>query len=112
MRAGKLKGLAVGDLRRLPGLSDVPAIAETVPNLEMSAWTGLFVPAKTPKEIVARLTKETEAFLNDPEVLKYFGEQYIVASYKDPDAFPVYIKEELDKWTNVVKTAGIKAEGN
>jgi tripartite-type tricarboxylate transporter receptor subunit TctC len=112
VRAGKLKGLAVGDLKRLQGLPDVPAIAETVPNFDMSAWTGLFVPAKTPKEIVARLTKETDAFLKDPEVLKYFGEQYIVASYKDPDAFPVYIKEELDKWTNVVKTAGIKAEGN
>ena len=112
VRAGKLKGLAVGDAKRLQGLPDVPAIAETVPNFEMSAWTGLFVPAKTPKEIVARLTKETEAFLNDPEVLKYFGEQYIVASYKDPDAFAVYVKEELDKWTNVVKTAGIKAEGN
>jgi tripartite-type tricarboxylate transporter receptor subunit TctC len=112
VRAGKLKGLAVGDLKRLQGLPDVPAIAETVPNFEMSAWTGLFVPAKTPKEIVARLTKETEAFLKDPEVLKYFGEQYIVASYKDPDAFPVYIEEELRKWTNVVKTGGIKAEGN
>jgi tripartite-type tricarboxylate transporter receptor subunit TctC len=112
VRAGKLKGLAVGDLKRLQGLPDVPAIAETVPNFDMSAWTGLFVPAKTPKEIVARLTKETDAFLKDPEVLKYFGEQHIVASYKDPDAFPVYIKEELDKWTNVVKTAGIKAEGN
>ena len=112
VRAGKLKGLAVGDAKRLQGLPDVPAIAETVPNFDMSAWTGLFVPAKTPKEIVARLTRETEAFLKDPEVLKYFGEQYIVASYKDPDAFPVYIKEELDKWTNVVKTAGIKAEGN
>jgi tripartite-type tricarboxylate transporter receptor subunit TctC len=110
VRGGKAKGLAIGDLKRLAGLPDVPAIAETVPNFEMSAWTGLFAPAKTPKDVVARLTKETEALLKDPAVQKYFTDQYIVASYKDPDAFAAYIKQESEKWSGVVKTAGIKAE--
>lgn len=110
VRAGKMVALAVGEAQRLPALPDIPAIAETIPGFEFAAWVGLFAPAKTPKEIVARLSRETAAFLKDPEVLKIFSEQQIVASYRDPEDFAAYIRKELDKWGPIIKTLGIKGE--
>jgi tripartite-type tricarboxylate transporter receptor subunit TctC len=110
VRAGKTTPLAIGEAKRLPTLPDIPAIAETVPGFEMSAWVGIYVPAKTPADIVAKLSKATADFLSDPEVQKYFRDQVINASYKQGDEFAEFIKVELDKWANVVKTAGIKAE--
>ena len=110
VRGGKLNALGVGEPKRIDGLPDIPAIAETVPGFEMAAWVGIFVPAKTPQPVVDRLTKETAAFLEDPETKKYFAQQFIVAAYKNPEQFQDYIKVELDRWANVVKTAGIKAE--
>jgi tripartite-type tricarboxylate transporter receptor subunit TctC len=110
VRAGKLTALAVGDAQRLPALPDIPAIAETVPGFEQSAWVGVFAPAKTPKEIIARLSREVAALLKDPEVTKIFAEQQIVAAYRDSDEFARYIRQETDNWAGVIKTLGIKAE--
>jgi tripartite-type tricarboxylate transporter receptor subunit TctC len=110
VKAGKLVGLAVGEAKRLPALPDIPAIAETLPGFEFAAWVGIFAPAKTPPEIVSRISRETAAFLKDPAVLKIFDEQQIVASYRDPDEFARYIGAELDKWGPIIKTLGIKGE--
>jgi tripartite-type tricarboxylate transporter receptor subunit TctC len=110
VKAGKLIGLAVGEPKRLPALPDVPAIAETLPGFEFAAWVGIFAPLKTPSEIVARISRETAAFLKDPAVLKIFAEQQIVASYRDPGEFAKYIGAELDKWGPIIKTLGIKGE--
>jgi tripartite-type tricarboxylate transporter receptor subunit TctC len=110
VRAGKMTPLAVGDAQRLPALPDIPAIAETVPGFEQSAWVGIFVPARTPREIAARLSREVSAFLKDPEVVKIFADQQIIAAYRDSDEFTQYIRQETDKWNKVIKTLGIKGE--
>jgi tripartite-type tricarboxylate transporter receptor subunit TctC len=110
VKAGKLVALAVGEPQRLPALPDIPAIAETLPGFEFAAWVGIFAPLKTPPEIVARVSRETAAFLKDPAVLKIFSEQQIVASYRDSDEFAKYIRAELDKWGPIIKTLGIKGE--
>ena len=57
-----------------------------------------------------KLTKAVADFLEDPSVKKYFSEQFITASYKNPDEFAAYVKSELTKWDDVVKTAGIKVQ--
>ncbi len=110
VKAGKTNGLAIGEAKRMAGLPDMPTIAETVPGYEFSAWIGLYVPAKTPAPVVARLSKEIAAFLEDPATKKYFADQFITASYKDGPDFAAYIKDELVKWDGVVKTAGIKVQ--
>jgi tripartite-type tricarboxylate transporter receptor subunit TctC len=110
VRGGKAIPVAVGEPARLPALPDIPAVAETVPGFEMSAWVAIFVPAKTPKDVVARLSKEVASMLRDPEVVKIFAEQQIIAFYKDPDDLTRYIKAELEKWDRVIKTAGIKGD--
>lgn len=109
VRAGKTIGLAIGEAKRIPGL-DTPTIAETVPGYDFSAWIGIYVPAKTPAPIVIRLSKGVSDFLREPSVQKYFGDQFITASYKDGPEFADYIKSELAKWDGVIKMAGIKAQ--
>jgi tripartite-type tricarboxylate transporter receptor subunit TctC len=110
VEAGKLNGLAVGGSARLPALPNVPTVAETVPGFDVTPWVGLFVPAKTPAEIVARLSKETEALLKDPEVVKIFDANQIRAAFLDTEPFTAQIKKETDDWEKVVKTLGIKAD--
>ena len=110
VEAGKLNGLAVGGTSRLPALPNVPTVAETVPGFDVTPWVGLFAPAKTPKEIVTRLSKETDALLKDPEVVKIFDANQIRAAYLDSEPFTQQIKKETDDWEKVIKTLGIKAE--
>ena len=110
LQAGKLTGLGVGTLERLPALPNVPAIAETVPGFNVTPWVGVFAPAKTPKEIAARISKEVDALLKDPAVVKNFADQQIRAAYLDTPAFTAEIKKETDAWEKVIKTLGIKVE--
>jgi tripartite-type tricarboxylate transporter receptor subunit TctC len=108
--AGKLTGLGVGTSTRLPALPNVPAIAETVPGFNVTPWVGIFAPAKTPKEVAARLSKEIEALLKDPAVVKNFADQQIRAAYLDTPAFTQEIQKETEAWAKVIKTLGIKVE--
>jgi len=108
VQAGKLTGLAVGG-DRVSMLPDVPAIAETVPGFDVTPWVGLFVPAKTPHDVVARLSHEVDALLKAPEVVKIFEANMIKAAYLDTEPFTKQIKKETDDWEGVIKTLGIKA---
>ncbi len=110
VEAGKLTGLGVGTLERLPALPNVPAIAETVPGFNVTPWVGVFAPAKTPKEITERISKEVEALLKDPAIVKNFADQQIRAAYLDTPAFTQEIKKETEAWEKVIKTLGIKVE--
>lgn len=110
VEAGKLTGIAVGGEQRFPALANVPTIAETVPGFDVTPWVGIFVPAKTPKEVVARLSKEVEALLKDPEVIKIFQTNMIKASYLDSEPFTKQIQKETDDWEKVIKSLNIKAD--
>jgi tripartite-type tricarboxylate transporter receptor subunit TctC len=110
VRAGQLKALAVAEPQRVPTLPDVPAVAETVPGFTMAPWIGIIVPIKTPKDIVARLTQETLAVMRDPEVIKLLTEQQVTPMATGPAEFEALIKRDLERWSTVIKTAGIKGE--
>jgi tripartite-type tricarboxylate transporter receptor subunit TctC len=110
VQAGKLNGLAVGTSTRLPALPNVPTVAETLPGFNVTPWVGIFAPAKTPKEITERISREVEALLKDPAVVKNFADQQIRAAYLDTPAFTAEIKKETEAWEKVIKTLGIKVE--
>src|SRR5262245_13324228 len=110
VRAGQLRALAVAEPQRVSVLPDVPTVAETVPGFSMAPWIGIIVPVKTPKDIVARLSKETLAVMHDPEVIKVLNEQQVTPMATGPSEFEELIKKDLERWQNVIKTAGIKAE--
>jgi tripartite-type tricarboxylate transporter receptor subunit TctC len=108
--SGKLRALAVTTAARSPELPDVPTVAETVPGYEASALFGMGAPKKTPREIVAKLNREINAVLAEPEMKKRLvelgGEPLISSS----DAFGAMISAETEKWEKVVKSAGLSVE--
>jgi tripartite-type tricarboxylate transporter receptor subunit TctC len=110
MQAGQVVALGVAEPKRMPELPNVPAVAETLPGFEMAPWAGIIVPAKTPKEIVARLSQETIAVMRDPEVVKLLTEQQLTPYSLDAAAFENLVKQDHEKWATVIKTAGIKPE--
>jgi tripartite-type tricarboxylate transporter receptor subunit TctC len=110
VRAGQLRALAVAEPQRVPLLPDVPTVAETVPGFAMAPWIGIIVPARTPKDIVARLAQETLAVMRDPDVIKLLNDQQVTPMAMGPDEFEHLIKSDLDRWANVIRSAGIRAE--
>ncbi len=110
VQSGQVIGLAVAEPKRMPALPGIPAVAETVPGFEMAPWVGVIAPAKTPKEIVDRLSRETLAVMHDPQVVKQLTDQQVTPFALEPDELGRLIRKDLEKWAGVIKTAGIKGE--
>ena len=110
IRGGELRALAVTTEKRSSELPDVPTVGETVPGYEASALFGMGAPAKTPPEVIARLNKEINAVLAEPETRKRLIELGGEPLITTPDDFGAMIKAETEKWEKVVKSAGIKIE--
>ena len=111
IRAGKLRPLGVGSLKRSPTLPDVPTVIEAgVPGYEAANWIGLVATGGTPDTIVARLHKEISEVMASPEVQKLFASEGADIVHMSTAQFSAYITSEIDKWGRVVKQAGIKAQ--
>jgi tripartite-type tricarboxylate transporter receptor subunit TctC len=110
VRAGQLRALAIAEPERLALLPDIPTVAETVPGFAMAPWIGIIVPARTPKDIVSRLSQETLAVMQDPDVIALLNDQQVTPMASGADEFEQLIKSDLDRWGSVTKSAGIRAE--
>jgi tripartite-type tricarboxylate transporter receptor subunit TctC len=111
IRSGKLKALGLGGAKRNAALPDVPTIAEAgVPGYEANNWWGLLAPAGTPPAILLRLRQETVAILESPETRRRFEVEGAETGRMSAEEFGAFIAAETDKWTRVVKQAGIKAQ--
>lgn len=111
VKAGKLKLLGVASAKRLASLPNVPAIAETLPGFEAWAWFAIVAPPKTPRAIVAKINADVNEALRDPTVRKRFEEGFsaeIVGGTLEATA--AYFRQEVDRWHNIIKTAGVKLE--
>ena len=111
VRSGKLKALGVSSAKRVAALPDVPTIAEAgVPGFEVSNWWGILAPAGTPEPALDRLYKEIAAILDSPETRKRFELEGAEVVRLKPQEFATFVTQETEKWTRVVKEAGIKPE--
>jgi len=111
IKAGKLRPLGVTTTEPLPFLPDVPTIDSFLKGYEAAAWIGFGVPKGTPSEIIAMLNKQTNAAVLDPSIQQRFADLGVVAvPPNSPNEFANFIAENIEKWTKVIKFAGIKPE--
>ena len=110
VKAGNVRALAVTTPAALDWLPGVPPVAQFLPGFEASGWSGLCVPKNTPAEIVALLSREINAALNDPKIRQRLLDLGGVPAGGTPEAFAKFIAHETENWAKVVKFAGIKAE--
>jgi tripartite-type tricarboxylate transporter receptor subunit TctC len=110
VKSGKVKAIAVTGQKRSRLMPELPTIAETLPGYNASGWYGLFVPAATPKPIIARLSSESIKVLKMPDVIERLSSQGAEPVGSTPEEFGAYVRSEIDKWANLVKVANMKAD--
>ena len=111
LQAKKLRPLGVGSPKRLPAFPDIPAVAETVPGYEMTAWIGAFVPAGTPRPIVERLNTEFRKALEHPDATKILGAQALDPMPMTVDEFAQRLRTDYDKYEKLIKSTGAREAG-
>jgi tripartite-type tricarboxylate transporter receptor subunit TctC len=108
IREGRLLALAVGSPKRSSALPEIPTTAEAgVPNSEFNFWIGMMAPAKTPREIVAKLHAEVQKALASDDVKERFAKLGAEVWTLPPEQFDQYIREEVNVNSKLVKDAGI-----
>jgi tripartite-type tricarboxylate transporter receptor subunit TctC len=111
IRGNRMKALAVTAKARHPQLPNIPTTAEGgYPGLVVTSWQAAAAPAKTPREIVAKLNDAAVKALRSPEVRERMSQIGFDVVGSTPDEFGRFMKEEVDRWTEVVKRGGIKPE--
>ena len=108
---GRLRGLAVTTAKRQPEVPNLPAIAEFVPGYDVSSWFALFVAAKTPPEIVAKLNADAVGALNTPAVKQRYAQLGATVVGSTQGELAAHLKAEMDRWGPVIRAAGIKVDG-
>ncbi len=109
-RSGKLKALGVTGPKRAKALPEVPAIAETLPGFDITAWYGFLAPAGTPREIVKKIHDDAVTIIRRPDFLERLDRDGIEPVGNTPEEFAAQIRADLARWSKVVKAAGAKLD--
>jgi tripartite-type tricarboxylate transporter receptor subunit TctC len=109
VKAGRLRAIAVIGAARTPAL-DVPTVGESLPGFEVSNWIGLFAPAGTPPEIVAKINAEVLKIMRSPEIEKRLESEGAKFIPTTPQSFAAFQRAEAEKWAKAIKEAGIRIE--
>ncbi|HYC37071.1 MAG TPA: tripartite tricarboxylate transporter substrate binding protein [Usitatibacter sp.] len=107
IKAGRLRALGVGTVKRSKLMPDVAPIADKLPGFEAATWIGLLAPAGTPKEIVNRMQQEVAKALNSPDVQEKLSASGAEPVGSTPEQFGAYVASEIQKWERVVKQAKV-----
>jgi tripartite-type tricarboxylate transporter receptor subunit TctC len=109
IKAGKLRPLAVTSLNRAGALPDMPTLDEAgLKGFQAVAWNGLSAPARTPKEVIARINADVLRVLHSPELAERLKAEGSDPVGNSPEQFAVFLREETAKWSKVIKFANIK----
>jgi tripartite-type tricarboxylate transporter receptor subunit TctC len=112
LKGGQVRALGVTSASRVPGLPDVPAIAETpgMAGYESAIWYGVLAPAHTPPEVIAKLNAEFHKALADPDTSARLAAQGVVIKTGTPAQFGAKINVELERWGKVIRQNGIRLD--
>jgi tripartite-type tricarboxylate transporter receptor subunit TctC len=108
VRAGNLRAFGVTSTKRQPTLPDVPAIAESVPGFESSAWFGVFGPAKLKPEVTRKLNQVIVAGLADQDMQNRLKTEGATPVGDSPEDFAAFVREDIKRWAPIVKASGAK----
>jgi tripartite-type tricarboxylate transporter receptor subunit TctC len=111
IEGNRVRALAVAGSQRFAGMPELPTMSEAgLKGFEVNNWYGLFAPAGTPKDIIARVSADAGKALVMADVKKRLMDAGIIAVSSSPEAFAAYIRAETDKWGKVIRAANIKAD--
>jgi tripartite-type tricarboxylate transporter receptor subunit TctC len=111
VRSGKLKIIALTTGRRSQAIPEVPTIAESgVPGYDATLWYGILAPARTPDAIIKRMNAELATTLKSPHIVEKLSTQAVEPHHTSPEQFASLIRDELAKWSKVIRTSGVKAD--
>jgi tripartite-type tricarboxylate transporter receptor subunit TctC len=109
-KSGKVKALGVTSPKRAKAMPDVPAIAETLPGFDITAWYGFMAPAGVPREIVKKIHDDAVTVIRRPDFLERLDRDGIEPVANTPEEFGAEIKTDLARWGKIVKAAGAKLD--
>jgi tripartite-type tricarboxylate transporter receptor subunit TctC len=111
LKAGKIRALAVSSATRFAGTPDIPSATEAgIPGMEAKLWFGLFAPAKTPRAVVMKLNREVGDILRRAETREQLLAQGAEPTPSTPEELDAWVRSELEKWTPIIRKAGITAD--
>ncbi|WP_194721800.1 tripartite tricarboxylate transporter substrate binding protein BugD [Noviherbaspirillum malthae] len=114
IKGGKIKAYVATTKNRVPSLPDIPTTTEAgLPNFQVAVWHGLYAPKSTPKPVVDKLAGALQTALKDPTVKQRFadlGTEPVAENRATPEALRTFLKSEIDKWTPIIKKAGVYAD--
>jgi tripartite-type tricarboxylate transporter receptor subunit TctC len=111
VKAQKLRAIGISGARRSPLMPELPTVAEAgVRGFEVTGWYGVFVPARTPPPIVAKLNADIVRILKLPDVSERFAAEGAELVGNTPAQFSAYIAGEIAKWSRVVKLSGARPD--
>ena len=110
IRDGRLRALAVTTKQRNALLPDTPAVAEALPGYEVASWEGIFAPAGTPQEIIAKLHSAVAAILATPEMKDLWASKGVEYLPGRTEQFAAKLREDYEKTGALIKAAGVKPE--
>jgi tripartite-type tricarboxylate transporter receptor subunit TctC len=111
VRSGRLRGIAVGSAKRSPAAPDIPTVAEAgVPGFQYVTWYGLFAPAATPKDLVAKLNAEVVRALSDKDVARKLLNEGAEPAPGTPEALAKYMRSEHEQWKKTIAAARLKVD--
>ena len=110
IKAGRLRAIAITGVKRESGMPDVPTVGETLPGYRAEAFQGMVAPAGVPQAIVNKLSAEVARIVQLPDVAQRFQIDGAEAVGSSPQEFASFLKAEMQKWSKVIRDAGIKPE--
>ena len=110
MKAGRVRPLGVTSDKRTKQFPDVPAIAETVPGYEFTAWIGAFAPAGTPRPVIDRLNAELRRAVSDPEISAKLDSMTLEPMYMTPEQFATRLQSDYERYGKMLRDLGTKVE--
>ena len=110
INSGKMRAVAITSAKRQASMPDVPTVGESLPGYRAEAFQGMVAPAGVPQAIVNKLAAEVARIVKSAEIVQHFQANGAEAVGSTPKEFSVFLKAEMQKWSKVIKDAGIKPD--